>query len=566
MRVFIRWKRATIAVCAASVVGCASATPQRDAVRSAPAKIPPADAPLRLNDEQIRRAQALAHYGAGVLAELNRDVETALKEYLAVIELDPSHVTLSVRIASEYLRRKEFDRAAQILQTAAKNNPRAADPRVWLGIAHRANDQLDLAIPPLREALNLEPTNLFAVQTLAEVYLLQNKQEDAAKVLLAAAKQKSDDAVYWARLGDLIATALKQKPTLIKFIEPDEALTAFEKARQLSPDDPDVLMRLGDSYAMNKDTKRAIEAYARLLELRPNANGVREKLALSYVAEGDKEKAVAVLEEIIRREPLRFEIYNWLGELNEELKRDEKAVSYYKQSLVLNPNQLFPCLRASLILMRLKKHGEAVELLDAARDKFPFEFRVPYFLGLAYSDDKQYEKAIPQFELAEELAKDSRDESLDSTFYFYFGAANERTGNIERAAELFRRSIELNPENAEALNYLGYMWADNDINLEEAHDLIKRAVARDPDNGAFIDSLGWVLFKMGNIDQALTELKRAAQIVTDDATIFDHLAEVYLKLGNTNEAIAQWKKALEIEPDNKEIAEKLQSLLEKTEP
>ena len=93
--------------------------------------------------------------------------------------------------------------------------------------------------------------------------------------------------------------------------------------------------------------------------------------------------------------------------------------------------------------------------------------------------------------------------------------------------------LTLQPENSHALNYLGYMWADNGENLEQALELIRRAVDLDPNNGAFVDSLGWALFRLGEFEQARRHLERANQLVPRDSTILEHLGDVYVALGDT---------------------------------
>ena len=268
-----------------------------------------------------------------------------------------------------------------------------------------------------------------------------------------------------------------------------------------------------------------------------------------------------MLEEIIKRDPLRYDIYNYLGELYEDVQRDDLALSNYQQSLVANPNQLPPSLRIVLLQMKQKHYADALKTLTAAKEKFPTSFQIPYFSGLAYSDMKQYDKAIAAFADAQSLAETATDDvKLDASFFFYFGAACERSGDLAKAEKLFRKSIEMDPEKHAAYNYLGYMWAEKGIHLPEALELIKKAVAKEPDNGAYLDSLGWVLFKLGRLDDALPQLRHAAELEKDDSTVFDHLADVLLKLGKRDEAVQNLRKAVANDPDDKTLAEKLKKL------
>src|SRR5204863_287660 len=108
-------------------------------------------------------------------------------------------------------------------------------------------------------------------------------------------------------------------------------------------------------------------------------------------------------------------------------------------------------------------------------------------------------------------------------------------GLVDRAAELMRESIRLDPSNAaQAYNYLGYMWVDRDMNVEEAGDLIKKALELEPDNAAYRDSLGWYYYKKGESDKALKELLLAAETIKiGDSVVFDHIGDTYQKMGKT---------------------------------
>ena len=112
------------------------------------------------------------------------------------------------------------------------------------------------------------------------------------------------------------------------------------------------------------------------------------------------------------------------------------------------------------------------------------------------------------------------------------------------AEKEFRKVLDADPKNASALNYLGYMLADQNVRLDEAQDLIKKAVDLEPSNYAFLDSLGWVYYRLNRLTEAEQELTRSLQMSGKDPTIYDHLGDVYFKQGKLKEAIAQWQSSL----------------------
>jgi tetratricopeptide (TPR) repeat protein len=553
----------SVAVCLAA--GCAHTAQQakRAGGKSGRAWVlgaaPPA---LTLDAAQERRAEALAHYGAGVSMEISGDRDGALEEYQKSLELDPEHSQLAVRLATIAMGRKQFDKAVSMLESAAKANPSSPEPWYGLGLAYRAGDQIQKAITAFRQTVKLDPTHLGAIRALREIYLQQDSLADAANVLEQAWRQQSTDASYWMRLGDEYVAALRQKPTLGKNVERTRIQQCYEKALALEPADPDVIVRLADVHAEAGKFQLAADFYAKLVELQPNALGVRERLADAYIQVGAKDKAASVLEEIIRREPLRYTVYNALGELYEDLNQDDRAVSNYQQSLVVNPNQPDNYVHITGLQLQLKRIDNALQTLTTWKEKFPADYRAPYYNGLIHTEKKQYGEAIASFADAESLALQAPQEvKLNDKFYFSYGAASERAGEIDKAITLFRKALELNSENSAAANYLGYMWADKNIHLEDAYDLIKKATTLEPDNGAYLDSFGWVLFRMGRYEDALTQLKRAAELMKEpDPVVFEHLADVLLKLGRDDEALTNLRRAHELDPSNKAISEKIEKL------
>ena len=127
--------------------------------------------------------------------------------------------------------------------------------------------------------------------------------------------------------------------------------------------------------------------------------------------------------------------------------------------------------------------------------------------------------------------------------------------------ETMRKVIELDPKHANALNYLGYTYADLGQNLDEAERLIKEALKYKPNDGYITDSLGWVYYKKGQFDKALKYLKQAIELVPDDPIMLEHMGDAYLKLNDKPNALKYYQKSLKIkEKDKKELEEKIRQL------
>ena len=120
-----------------------------------------------------------------------------------------------------------------------------------------------------------------------------------------------------------------------------------------------------------------------------------------------------------------------------------------------------------------------------------------------------------------------------------------------------RHYIEHNPNDAHALNYLGYTWAEKNIFLDESRQLLERAVRLAPDDGFVADSLGWVLYRLKEYKESLNHMKTAVRLEPTDPTIREHLGDVFQALGQNNKALETWKEALKLGPENQKLQDKI---------
>ena len=129
--------------------------------------------------------------------------------------------------------------------------------------------------------------------------------------------------------------------------------------------------------------------------------------------------------------------------------------------------------------------------------------------------------------------------------------------------EAMRKVIAIDPKHSNALNYLGYTYADLGQNLDEAEQLIKEALKYKPDDGYITDSLGWVYYKKGDFEKALQYLQKAVEIVPDDPIMLEHLGDIYLKLNDKVNALKYFKKSLQHkEKDKEELEKKIRAITE----
>lgn len=190
---------------------------------------------------------------------------------------------------------------------------------------------------------------------------------------------------------------------------------------------------------------------------------------------------------------------------------------------------------------------DAIVTLKALSEMVPDNLRVHEALGDVLRREERYGEAAESYS----RVIDQIDEPVQSDWRSFYvrGIAYERTDQWEKAEADFRKALELQPDHPLVLNYLGYSLVEKNLKIDEARDMIERAVAGDPDNGFITDSLGWVLYKLGQFEDAVPHMERAVELLPADPVINDHLGDVFWKVGRKNEAVFQWKRALSFNPE-----------------
>jgi tetratricopeptide (TPR) repeat protein len=533
---------------------------------------------LALRPQGAHKADALARFVEGMAFEENGEMERALEAYRKVLNVDPGQSELASRVAGLLIQQDDFPQAIDVLKDAIKANPNNAEPYQQLAFIYtRYLKRTDQAIDYANRAIALNPGDVEGYQRLVEIELAAGQERRALEALDRALKVHSSDPNFWIRLGKLYVAILFKSDSQPKPDELKKTNEVFKRAAENSGDDPGILKDVADYYAASQQLKEAIPLYLRVLELQPDDANAREKLATGFVLTNQRDKAVEMLEQIIKEHPEKYQPYDLLAQVLDEEARSlqranrieeakakfAKVAANYEQSLLINPNHAGTYVRlAELLLGALKDADRAVKLLGEARRRFPGAPEIVYYLAIAQREAKQSQQAVATFEEAlHEAQLEEDDDFVNAKFYFNYGMGAEQAGLYDKAADLLRKSIALDPENsAEASNYLGYMWADHNMNLDEAETMIRRALQSEPNNASYLDSLGWVQFRKGQFDRALDNLLRAAKTAErEDPVVFEHIGDTYLKLNRTREALEAWQKALSLDPKNKNLADKIQT-------
>ena len=229
--------------------------------------------------------------------------------------------------------------------------------------------------------------------------------------------------------------------------------------------------------------------------------------------------------------------------LLEGLEEYELATETYGQVPAADPAYHAAAMGRADALRRSGDVDGAVDALNALTETHGDLPIVHTTLGDVLRQEKRYDEARDAYDLAISIYGSNGN---DGQWFVYFarGITHERLDDWSSAEADFRKALELNPDQPQVLNYLGYSLVEKKLKLDEALDMIERAVAARPDSGYIVDSLGWVLFRLGRYGESVPHMERAAELMPIDPVVNDHLGDVYWAVGRKLEARFQWQRAL----------------------
>jgi tetratricopeptide (TPR) repeat protein len=515
----------------------------------------------RVDDRSAERlAEAHARYAAGVIHEMDNEPHAATEEYYQAAMLDPDDELLILEVSGRLLQNKQPEKALEVATRAAARPKASGRIYARLGLIYAQLGKPAQAAAANREAIKKSPDSLIGYQNLSQGYLQDKQPQEALKVLDQAARQPNPDAGFLIGLAELYTSLGAQVPAQRDSVNA-KALALLNRAGKLGPPTPLLRLKLADGFNLLGDSAKAAQFYLEVLKHPPDLPLIEERihanLTTLYLRGSDHKRAIEQLQAILRDDPTNPQVYYYLGRLALEDKKPAEAADHFSKALLLNPDFESGYYFLAMAQMEQSKISEALATLDKARQKFPQSFALEFYTGLAFSRQKAYAEALQHYVAAEVIAKATDPKLLDDGFYFQAGAACERKGDYAQAEQYFQKSLQLAPDSAETMNYLGYMWAEHGLKLGQARELIEKAVKAEPKNAAYLDSLAWVLFKQNQPQAALPYALKAAQSSEQpDATVYDHLGDIYAALQQMDKAREAWRKSLSLEP-NEEVRHKL---------
>lgn len=503
-------------------------------------------------------------------------VERAIGHYRAALRFRPDDAEVCRALAEVFYQSGRLEETRALLREFA--GIRGLDPALLLilGKTELRTGRLSQAEEILADLAARAPGSLEVADALGALYEHQERYDEAIAVYtILLAHGAAGSAYVHDRIGTLHLLAGRAA----------EAVRHLEEGRRFEPDDPRGLLALGQAYEGAGQTDKAFAAFDRVAALAPDHLEARfhrarllqrrESAAAALAAYRDLVEAAGARGPIGEREAVVLTLtYTQIGALEMAARRYGDAASAFEAALNAAEE---PDPELFLLVGRARLEGgetaEARRVLAEASRRHPGNpevaaFGVEILLSQGREADaraawnrllKEGDRSAEAFArvgesllrrkhhglAAEVLGEATRRHPGSDALQFAHGAALERLGRVREALAALDRAIRINPNNAMALNYLGYMLADRGERLDESVDLLNRALAIEPGNPAYLDSLGWAQFKLSQYGPAEQNLRAALRGDESDPMIREHLGDLLVQTGRLEEALREWRTALE---------------------
>ena len=465
-----------------------------------------------------------------VMAEDGRP-EEALSSAQRSVDLAPEDLAARSFLAELYSKLQQFGPAAAQYREILKQDPDNSDARLQLATGFLRSKQYGAALKELSILTEREPGLIIAHYYKGKINLELKNYDEAEGSFL---KVLELNARFLPALFDLAATYAAMGST-------DRAIGTYRRILHLFPTDTAAWERLIALYYQRGEVQLAEKAMDEMKAALGSGDVKRKRLGLIYLRYGKLKESIAELTSIVSAWPDDHEARYYLGAALEE--NGDLGEAYRNFELLSSESDYFINARIHMayILEKQEKIDEATDLLrdtiGQRADKPPQLFLV---LASLHEMREEYQSAMDVLE--EGLGYNGESTELHYRLGVIFGKLKQTEKSIRQMEVV----INIDPRHADALNYIGYTYAEENRHLDKAQELIEKAIKYKPNSGYIIDSLGWVYFRKGLYDKALTELKKAVELAPDDPAIVEHLGDVYLKKGSYGKALEAYEKAISL--------------------
>jgi tetratricopeptide (TPR) repeat protein len=525
---------------------------------------PPQDSPEKTALEESQLTAKYFYLESRIHTQKD-EIPQAIESLEKAIEKNSNSSFLKRELIRLYLKQDKGDKAFFLAQTLADQDPENVENLLILVQLIKTSDQEILLPRLLNQILALDSKNKETYLRLGKIHMENQNFKAASELFARMAEELPDYYVAYFYLGEahlLMNNLDPSKEAFLKTIELEPELVeprfklieiyekqkikgrqklileAYEKILEIEPENDRAILEVALFHYKNNQKKRASSLFEELgNEAKDNQRLVMVAVD-TFIAEKRYKDAVIVFSQMIKADPDNSNLNFFTGMTYEAVEDKKTAVKHYLKVAPDHPQYKKTLVSIAFLYREMGQTQKAIQILEQHHKKNPDDIDILSFLASFYEDQAQYDKAMDL--LSNGLKKSPTNETL----LFRLGAIQDKAGLKGLSIRTMETLIQMDPDNANALNYLGYTYADMGEKLDYALELISRALEQKPNDGYITDSMGWVHYQRQEYEKAVYYLEKAAQLSDFETIIADHLGDAYVKAGKPKMGLATYKQAL----------------------
>lgn len=471
--------------------------------------------------------------------------EQALKQ---AVRSDESNFWYKQTLAAYYQSKRDLPKAIAVYEDMAHQFPSRLEPLMALIELYNQTKSYQEVIKTLNRLEELDGKSEQISMEKFRMYLLMNNQEQAFQEIESLSKEYPYDMRYKTILGDVY----------LNNGHPQEAYDTYQKILKEEPGYAPALLSMASYYQKTgQDSLYHVQLDTILLnedvESATKMDIMRQLIVQSEQTTKDSTQIVSLFNEILKRPQQNADLAMLCAQYLITKRMEKESVPVLHQVLALDPENKPARLQLLSYAIRDNNLDEVIKVASPALEYNPDAMEFYYYLGLAYYQKEDTDKALDVFQKGVKQVNAKSDKAIVSDFYAILGDIYNIKEMKTEAYAAYDSSLVYNPNNIATLNNYAYYLSVERKHLDKAEEMSYRTVKAEPENATYLDTYAWILFEKERYTEARIYIEQALKNGGDSSrVIVEHCGDIYYKLGEKEKALEYWKKAdgMEVSTDD----------------
>ncbi len=460
----------------------------------------------------------------------------AEKYALKSTKLDPANNWYSKQLGEIYKAQKQYKKAADIYAVMYRNEPKSLPALYDATYMYVMARELDKALKLLTEAEKTIGLNEDIVKQKQSIYLAQNKVDKAIKEAEKLTSSEPENTRYIGQLADIYLSNGKE----------EKANQLYRKILTIEPTNGYALLALADDYRNKQNYTEWFNytlaaAQSPTLDVKSKLRTCIEVISSNKFGDEQKDKNYQLAKALTIANADEAAGWMLLGDLYAQDTKYKIAHEQYEKAAEIDLANYSIWRQMILCSSELRDNKQLVLDCERAIELFPNEALFYAYYSFGSQQLKQYQKSIDMAKRGLELG--DLQSAIKMQFYVTIGDAAYFLKQFNTSDSAYEAALKIDPNNTYALNNYAYFLSIRKINLDRAAEMSLRTINLDKDNASYYDTYGWILFMQKKYKEAKIQIEKSIELAPRNAEVLDHYGDVLYFLGDVTEAVVQWKKA-----------------------